>query len=149
MKLELKHLAPYLPYKLPIQITESFYNPYNKEPIQKKDNIVKLDCFAILLMQERLMFKPILRPLSDLTKEIEVNGERFVPVEKMYEGKLSIWEKDIETYGVFYDYVMEMNEHDLPEEMTYNQIQILLEWHFDVFGLIDQGLAVDINTLNK
>jgi hypothetical protein len=25
--------------------------------------------------------KPILRPLSDLTKEIEVNGEKFIPIE--------------------------------------------------------------------
>ena len=25
----------------------------------------------------------------------------------------------------------------------------LFEWHFDVFGLIEKGIAIDINTLNK
>jgi hypothetical protein len=28
-------------------------------------------------------------------------------------------------------------------------IQILFEYHFDIFNLIPQGLAIDINTLNK
>ena len=27
--------------------------------------------------------------------------------------------------------------------------QKLFEWHFDVFGLIEAGLAIDINTLNN
>ena len=30
---------------------------------------------------------------------------------------------------------------------TYQEVQKLLEWHFDVFGLIEQGLAIDINTI--
>lgn len=37
-------------------------------------------------------------------------------------------------------------------ELTMNQSQLwekLLEWDFDVFGLIPQGLAIDINTLNQ
>ncbi|MFT6443497.1 MAG: hypothetical protein ACJASM_003058, partial [Salibacteraceae bacterium] len=35
-----------------------------------------------------------------------------------------------------------------PECIYYNEVQFLLENHFDVFGLIDQGLAIDKNTLN-
>ena len=33
--------------------------------------------------------------------------------------------------------------------MRLDQWQKLFEWHFDVFGLIDAGLAIDINTLEK
>jgi hypothetical protein len=31
---------------------------------------------------------------------------------------------------------------------NYEDIVKLFEWHFDVFGLIDAGLAIDINTLD-
>lgn len=27
--------------------------------------------------------------------------------------------------------------------------ELLIEWHFDVYKLIDQGLAVDMNTINN
>ena len=30
----------------------------------------------------------------------------------------------------------------------YQEMCKLLEWHFDIFGLIEKGLAIDINTLN-
>jgi hypothetical protein len=28
-------------------------------------------------------------------------------------------------------------------------MQKLLEWHFDIFGLIKEGLAIDINTIGE
>ena len=38
---------------------------------------------------------------------------------------------------------------DLSETIIeYAAMEILFEWHFDVFGLIDKGLAIDINSLN-
>ena len=30
----------------------------------------------------------------------------------------------------------------------YGMIDLLCKWHFDVFGLIPKGLAVDINSIN-
>lgn len=69
--------------------------------------------------------KLILRPLSDLTKEIEVNGEKFVPRSKFFGNPL--------------DYIITKN--------SYEVVQQLISWHFDIFGLIDAGLAIDINTL--
>jgi hypothetical protein len=32
--------------------------------------------------------------------------------------------------------------------LTYENWQLLFKWHFDVFGLIEKGLAIDINTLS-
>ena len=29
-----------------------------------------------------------------------------------------------------------------------NDYEKLFEWHFDIFGLIEKGLAIDINTLS-
>lgn len=130
MKLELKHLAPYLPYELKGLVEWIHKN---------KTHCVKL--YGILENNLQIEnpyggfdycdiedFKPILRPLSDLTKEIEVNAEKFVP----------IIQTDIDIPFT----------SDLYFLVAYGDVQKLLEWHFDVFGLIEKGLAIDINTLN-
>jgi hypothetical protein len=80
--------------------------------------------------------KIILRPLSDLTKEIEVNGERFVPIKKC---KKTTILKHVSKYP--FDF------KDLEFE-RYDVMLLLFQWHFDFQGLIEKGLAVDINTLS-
>lgn len=101
---------------------------------------IQLICYDILhgaygikLPSEKCLL--VLLPLSDLTKEIEHNGEKFVPMDILY--------NEFSQYDCFeFDNINVLNN-------PYNQIQNLLEWHFDVYGLIEQGLAIDINTLNK
>ena len=144
--LTINYLAPYLPYKLKYQL-------YGNFPIEKGiDNwiydIREISPFDFTLKKvlKNKTCKPILHPLSDLTKEIEVNGERFVPVEILYEGTMLEWQRDVETHGVFYDYVKEMHEHDLITELTYNQVEKLFEWKFNVFGLPEE-LYIDVNKL--
>jgi hypothetical protein len=85
MKLELniKHLAPYLPYGVKInQHREDINSNYQSE-------LVKLSADKLKVISERFPYteelayyeaKPILRNLSDITKEIEVNGEMFIPI---------------------------------------------------------------------
>ena len=36
-----------------------------------------------------------------------------------------------------------------PTLQKYSVISKLFEWHFDVFGLINKGLAIDISTLSE
>ena len=119
MKLELKHLAPYLPYQVlvgdgrtPFELTE--YNFTNVYPY-----ITSL----------------YLRPLSDLTKEIEVNGERFVPREK------------IAVHLFEYDFLAMVINRKNTKGIPFWVVQKLFEWHFDVFGLIEAGLAISYNDL--
>lgn len=133
MKLELKYIAPYLPYGLKGIIT---YHADNKEicTLGVKCDINNV-CDIYDFLNSSYDLKPILRPLSDLTKEIEVNGEKFVPILEMERiFKINpLWEGwDFKHIAV-----------ELPIEI-WNK---LFEWHFDVFGLIPQGLAIDINTL--
>ena len=67
MELQLKHLAPYLPYRL--KVTKDDWGR-----VFKMDNDgTTLNCIGIDYILN-INAKPILRPLSDLTKEIEVNG---------------------------------------------------------------------------
>lgn len=104
-------------------------------------------------------FDLILHPLSDLTKEIKHNGERFVPLERLYDLNGSEGEK------WFFEWVDKKRKiicdiHVMfPQEsyriwntfhinqLSFKQAQQLHEWHFDIHGLIEKGLAVDINEL--
>jgi hypothetical protein len=83
MKLELEHLAPYLPYNLEILFEYrpffKCYPNYFKTELLHPSNILIIGKKTYSVISS----KPKLRPLSDLTKEIEVNGEKFVPCEKL------------------------------------------------------------------
>ena len=107
MKLELKHLAPYLPYGLDM-LYESIFE---EKPFNSIDKLETHNIGMCLVGG----FKPILRPLSDLTK-----------------------------WGI--DDLFKIKDY---KEMTYEDVRWMFELHFDVFGLIEKGLAIDINTLEK
>ncbi len=129
MKLELKHLAPYLPYELKFKSSIGI-RTLNLETINYWDT------------GYYLKLKPILRPLSDLDKEIDHNEEKFIP----YDALKTIvsdeqWVKICETINEpIYTKVF---------DMPYWWVNKIYSWHFDVFGLIEEGLAIDINTLKK
>ena len=85
--------------------------------------------------------KPILRPLSDLTKEIEVDGEKFTPYEDDY---LSDAMSTYENLDILCEYNGDVsNDSTIP----YTVMSLLFQWHFDVFGLIEKGLAINVNDL--
>lgn len=155
MKLTLEHLAPYLPYNL--NIYYELLNDRNQQAWRLTPTNVN---FCIENQN-----KPILRPLSDLTKEIEVNGEKFIPIVELlkiiYADKLHPEEdsyyNEIE-YGLtgharaWFKYRAQL-EIMIPDfnllKQPYFIVNKLFEWHFDVFNLIENNLAIDINTLNK
>lgn len=122
MKLELKHLAGYLPYGLK-------YKDFPKG----FDGIRKLDIQTFYWCLEN--GKPILRPLSGLTKENILEMIEYSDFESIY---------------------FNGNPSDLifinTEDKTYlsdiiRNMDFLFKNHFDVFNLIENNLAIDINTL--
>lgn len=137
MELGLKHLAAYLPYNL------KFYDGINIH-ILDEENLSGVVCD----IKHLSIIKPILRPLSDLTKEIEHNGEKFVPIEHIEVVMLGQWSDSCEDYV---DAILDdlSNVDVLINKCPYDILQLLLEWHFDVFSLIEKGLAIDINQINK
>jgi len=123
MKLELKHLAPYIPYNLQgIDEISNYYYLYSVDTRMRhfdlwmNGNFHKFDGRTV---------KPILHPLSDLIKEIEVNGEKFVPVKKLEWGKTRYFDV--------------MKYRNIGIEITLNESQKLYEWHFDIYGLIENN----------
>jgi len=133
MKLQLKHLSPYLPYGL-----KAIYNEENEEntvvtilgtcildkerhyQIKFKDGIV-----GLFIAND---IKPILRPLSDFYESVE--GVSF---------------SNMITHGYHNEFWWDENFN--VNQLMYHDLQLLLSKHCDVFGLIEKGLAIDINTL--
>ena len=88
------------------------------------------------------MYKPILRPL-DLTKEIEHNGEKFVPIERLaFEFRLQMYQF---IDGAFYD--NNYRRYLDIKEMPFVVVLKLIEWKFAV-GL-DKNDYIDVNTMNE
>jgi len=159
MKLQLKHLAPYFPYRLLVQTNRRLESQKGQPLTKWIGELIDLDSRQIIehpigIYDDRVgeidfsfkEIKPILRPLSDLTKEIEHNGNKFVPIDELnkmdtryidYEQLSDVW-----LMGTNRDGEININS-------AYHRRDKLFEWHFDIFRLIPEGLAIDINTLKK
>lgn len=91
----------------------------------------------------------LLHPMSDLTKEMTIkgynNGESFVP-EKVINMSFNTIYNEIEIIDL--NCVVSSNSYLTMFDM-YGILDLLNQWHFDYRNLIGQGLAIDINTLNK
>jgi len=154
MKIKLKHLVPYLPYKLKCEVLNSGKEKEIGEMMAVYDD--GSACFGNIVESEHGFeyVKPILRPLSDLTKEIEHNGEKFVPIDKLKHEE----EQQNTMFFLFYGNIIDGLRY-LEDVAEYNSVNTkylsyplatkLIEWHFDIFGLIKIGLAIDINTLKQ
>lgn len=129
--LELKHLAPYLPYGLKITFEADEYTHEVVGLNISREGLELISPFGDYGRAEISISKPILRPLSDLLT-IHKGAATFIDVIEYECGGYQIGSS-----------LSNFNADYLP----YGVIRKLLEWHFDVFGLIDSGLAIDINTL--
>ena len=127
MKLELKHLAPYLPYELKGFCTDDL------QGIEIMNGLKKIsdNCIEVITDKEPMdliFFKPILFPLSSLTKEdvknfYQFNNDDFKSID------LKEWAEDL------------MFSIKTKEPFQLSQFEYLLSKKFDVFGLIELGLA--------
>jgi len=121
-KLELKHLAPYLPYELKVKNTVTRSGAtWTATGIHIHNENVFVNLNKSYTGTNTRHIKPILRTMSDLPDEIFedfgfADEEDFLVC--LIEGSIN-----------YCDYIK------------------LISQHFDVFGLIDAGLAIDINTL--
>lgn len=127
--LTIKHIAPYLPYGLKYGTIEKDWKTLEdylkiRGELSTRGNVDNLNNHI-----DNPNTRLILRPLSDLTKEIQIaeyymtykeHIQRMFPTESMHTN-IATW--------------------------SYRVVDWLFEWHFDVFGLIPQNLAIDINTL--
>lgn len=157
-KLEQKDITGYLPYGLYVmegnkirKVVGIYHGSYDfEEGYSSPEN------------GDITKSKPILRPMSDLTKEIKQadynDGEPFVPIVELAKigrprgnWKLGDGEAvDLTAHfkyapGIFYHY-SDRNEIYLVSHQ-YEMFDQLNAWKFDYRGLIPAGLAIDVNSL--
>jgi hypothetical protein len=133
MKLELKHLAAYLPYDV-----EAFvYWPSGYHIT------FTLDGERIqYIVTSNYLAKLVLRPLSDFFYK-----ENYDDLEKVKEFiGLGKW---CEAYDYYFNalYNDTCNIDKMILKAPYEVMQYFLSNHFDIYGLIKAGLAIDINTI--
>ena len=175
MELEVQHLAPYLPFGLKL-----------KYSIVKPDGKIVLEYTGIMKsishnedethptriqvnheeFEHIWMFKPIIRPMSDIIKEIEIDGEKFVPLLVLagmagicsasdfiidgYQARHKTCTESTFELGISNDFIWKESSKwkdfgAVPQQLR--MFNKLFEWHFDVFNLIKNNLAIDINKI--
>lgn len=134
MELEIKHLAPYLPHGLKFEINIFDQALVIGEMVGLNNKEIEFSGIRKTITESFTydLCLPRLRPLSSLTKEIEHNGERFVP--NLHK-----------EFKYFVDFELDYFVESIPNSLNYTQLQLLLEWHFDIFNLIPNNLAISIN----
>jgi hypothetical protein len=169
MKLELKHLAPYLPYGVKVQ----YLGIINGKEISRAEKGIKEkygeDLFVGAEHEEALKKVPLPEYglKVGLIKKVEIyldywclrvgNGHKkiypmdFVNTDaKLILRPLSdLTDDQINELDTLHDFsnMSFMSIKLNPLRYPYVIVNKLFEWHFDVFGLIPEGLAIDINTL--
>ena len=184
MKLEIKHLASYLEHKVVLSyidcLTKRKRNAFLSGISNKEIETTYLrkirGCSGDYISWNGnnnindLQVKPILFPLSSLTKEITINGETFVPIKKLFElhhcgmrlderlrcfslNKNKIKYDDFNcaiTDGVNmfgysnYGGFQAIDTDEYRDYTVINQLELstkLFEWKIDIFQLIDKNLA--------
>lgn len=138
MKLELKHLTPYLPYRVEIY-----------QPNVDGRNTFTLDVEGLRIMEVQGFeyFKPILRPMSSLTKELyyELSGKSESYSFGFWYGKHN-GDNDKREYIYHSGYTS--RQYFLCDgygQFSYKMMDFFFKNHFDVFGLIPAGLATELS----
>lgn len=135
MKLELKYLAPYLPYGLKVR-----YKGQAKQLLGIKDHSPWSSQIMVCVNKGEWTYdyevKPILRPLSDLQNQDLDYYTQFELRINEYDAKYLI------------DAIVEKTFYAKDVSFSLMMYDALFEMHFDVFGLIKSGLAIDINEIN-
>lgn len=158
MTLELKDICGYLPYGVKVYLDGKSYtvtkwqNGSNNNMLAQQDNGTS----SLIFNSGRGDAKFILRPMSDLTKEITHRGEKFVPLYKLTPAfKYFQWSDDRFRLEITQDCVV-IGVHSKSSgdwgvhariDLTTSKLDKLDAWMFDYRGLIPAGLAIDVNTL--
>jgi hypothetical protein len=129
MKLEIKHLAPYLPYGL-----KAKFQAKNKKTCRKyvigTISVMYSDCSICCYDTVNAtpdQFKPILRPLSDYA---DINSDTMNSLNCDISDQIQISEF--------------ANKRISLSAISVGAFDILVSNHVDVFCLIDQGLALPL-----
>jgi len=152
MELELKHITPYLPYELKVDYNGKVWYTdsvilYNRVVLLNEDASTSASICEV---------KPILRPLSSMTKEEAYKFGVLLMGEADMEDK-NIGVGEMVLMGSIYPSIMYQDKENEDYSVMirfgstgisgvylipYDAYEWLFKHHFDVFGLISKELAI-------
>lgn len=139
MELEVKHLAPYLPYEIEAL---NLFDEKNKIIGLKNETyfIENGNTYAYGDIRDCI---PIFKPISDLSILVIEEFEK-------YDGKRNGKAND-EIINLFCEEngVDEIIENIELKSLPYECIEYMFKNHYDFFGLIEKGLAVSIHDVKQ
>jgi len=149
--LTLEHLSVYLPYGLMGQLKGYPNGTYVTlgTYLSNTERKWTIDMF----IESGVL--PILYPLSSLTETIWYEGKEIKPIEFIKDWYNESYGKidDLEYYDLENEFALFGVFHSTEEKeteiiaMPYQAYQLLFKMKIDIFGLIEKGLAVDVNIL--
>ena len=138
-------IIPYLPYDLGFKATDLESGEFEESCITEINfATAQIEVGATMYSFDDIgsnELKPVLRPLEDLVKEISFNNKRFIPLTELKDSGL--W---CDAYDDWWD-LQEPDYKTMMRNCPYEIFDKLLEWNFDVFSLIDDGRAINMNKL--
>lgn len=157
MELKYKHIAPYLPFKLQMMMESCVAS---REPNIDVLSGIQYDGLLLLGTGGRFGFtqrefkdvKPILHSMGDIDIKMDELRELFHDTTESKDGSATftrtlIFDDGFKIKVEDYYYTSD-NVNIYYEDINDFEIyQKLFEWHFDVFNLIEKGLAIDKKTL--
>ncbi len=132
-KLELKHLIDSYKHQDYIYGASEFWKIY-----QINENVITLfnglHYNDVHFKHFHLDYSIMKRPLHQLTTEIEHNGEKFVPMDRLEELYQQL---GYDRYSIYF-----VMSH--PKRMPYEIVEYLLSLYFDIDGFIKKKLAIEL-----
>lgn len=161
-KLELKDICGYLPYNIMCKV-----DLWKTSQVLTLLHINGIYGFGEIGRADECLneIKPLLHPMSDLTKSITVKGynddKPFISIKilspRFFRNR--VWDRS--RFRLIYEYensdiyierycsVDKIWGCECVIPFNLKNIDLLNQWHFDYRELIEAGLAVDINTLKE
>ncbi len=140
----IKELSAYLPYKLEAYVNDLYPKA---ELVGITRDMCLFNYFGKALTISNGKYKPILRPLSDLTKDEYWKLSGLDPKTNFgfWYGKRNGTsdKREYITYEGYSSRKYFLNEG--VNQFTWKMMQFFFKHHFDVFGLIEQGKAISIH----
>lgn len=166
-KLQLKAVVGYLPHGLKCRYSDE-ETIWTLDPLATETDV---ENHKLPLWHYECIDKIFLRPMSDLTKSIKVDGyndgNEFIPLVKLAKNSdivvseytLKILSAPPNCIEVGDGYVLQYlgdsfmcldsGDNEYSPINNFALFDLLNQWHFDYRGLIAGGLAADINTIKQ
>lgn len=147
MEITRNQLLSYAPYKLNLFHQEwKEVAPMENIDVLTWENDTRINLVWTHESDHWWMFKPLVRPFTDLIKDIEIEGNRIIPITSLMMGQMDLRLKDFSILNnlILADGFPVLDLANM--KLSLEQWQLLMKWHFWVYDqrVFEAGLVIDL-----